>query len=105
MESSGPERRSLNGKVLVIAAHPDDEVLGCGGTIARLAREGSEVFIAVLGEGVASRHREWEDADQNLVTQLHSTSRKIAESLGVRETFIYDLPLITSGESFRSLRD
>ncbi len=38
--------------ILVIAAHPDDEVLGCGGTIARLTSEGSNVYTLILGEGV-----------------------------------------------------
>ena len=36
-------------QVLVVAAHPDDEVLGCGGTMARLAQEGCAVHIAILG--------------------------------------------------------
>lgn len=40
---------------LVVAAHPDDEVLGCGGTIARLAHHGSAVHIALLADGVTSR--------------------------------------------------
>lgn len=38
-------------RVLVVAAHPDDEVLGCGGTIARLAEEGNEVSIYILNKG------------------------------------------------------
>ena len=42
-------------QVLVVAAHPDDEVLGCGGTMARLAHEGREVNIAIMGEGITSR--------------------------------------------------
>lgn len=41
--------------VLVLAAHPDDEVLGCGGTIARLAAQGAAVNIAFLADGVSSR--------------------------------------------------
>jgi LmbE family N-acetylglucosaminyl deacetylase len=41
--------------VLVIAAHPDDEVLGCGGTIARLSQKGHRVIAAILSEGVTSR--------------------------------------------------
>ena len=36
--------------VLVIAAHPDDEILGCGATAARLVDEGCEVYFAILGE-------------------------------------------------------
>jgi LmbE family N-acetylglucosaminyl deacetylase len=42
-------------KALIIAAHPDDEVLGCGGTIAKLAAEGSEVHILILASGLTSR--------------------------------------------------
>lgn len=42
------------GRTLVVAPHPDDEVLGAGGTIARLAAEGEEVFVAVVTEGKAS---------------------------------------------------
>lgn len=38
-------------KVLVVAAHPDDEVLGCGGTMARNAIEGHEVTVLVCGSG------------------------------------------------------
>lgn len=42
--------------VLVVAAHPDDEVLGCGGTIARLVANGATVHVAFLADGVISRH-------------------------------------------------
>lgn len=45
-------------RALVIAAHPDDEVLGCGGTIARLASEGVAVHIALLADGVGSRAKD-----------------------------------------------
>ena len=38
-------------KVLVVAAHPDDEVLGCGGTVERLKREGNNVQHFILGGG------------------------------------------------------
>lgn len=61
-------------KILVVAAHPDDEVLGCGGTITRLSREGNEVAIAILGEGVTSRYDDREKADPALITVPYVTS-------------------------------
>ena len=42
-------------KVLIVAAHPDDEVLGCGGTIYKLGSEGHDVSVLFLSDGVASR--------------------------------------------------
>jgi LmbE family N-acetylglucosaminyl deacetylase len=42
-------------KALIVAAHPDDEVLGAGGVTARLAAEGVDVHVLVLGEGATSR--------------------------------------------------
>lgn len=42
-------------KILVVAAHPDDEVLGCGGTIFKLASQGNKIFIVFLSDGVSSR--------------------------------------------------
>ena len=42
-------------QALVVAAHPDDEVLGCGGTIARLTDEGCEVHVLIIAEGITSR--------------------------------------------------
>ncbi|MAH06461.1 MAG: PIG-L family deacetylase [Alphaproteobacteria bacterium] len=41
--------------VLVVAAHPDDEVLGCGGTMARHALKGDRVHVLFLSDGVSSR--------------------------------------------------
>ncbi len=78
--------------VLVIAAHPDDEVLGCGGTIARLAQEGQEIYIAILGEGITSRYSHREQADQEMVETLHRRSRQVASLLGAEELFMYNLP-------------
>ncbi|HET7890005.1 MAG TPA: GNAT family N-acetyltransferase [Candidatus Sulfotelmatobacter sp.] len=80
------------GSVLVIAAHPDDEVLGCGGTMARLLAEGHDVKIAILGEGMTSRYRTREEADRSLLTNLRDHSRRAADVLGVTDLFLYDLP-------------
>ena len=40
---------------LVVAAHPDDEVLGAGGTISKLTRLGTEVQTVICAEGLTSR--------------------------------------------------
>lgn len=78
--------------VLVVAAHPDDEVLGSGGTIARLAAEGRDVFVAILGEGITSRHPRRDAADGSKVADLRTASRRANELLGVKDLFLYDLP-------------
>lgn len=77
---------------LVIVAHPDDEVLGCGGTITRLTQEGHNVYIAILGEGVTSRYQHQEEADQGQVKALHARSQQVAELLGAKDLFLYNLP-------------
>ncbi len=77
---------------LVVAAHPDDEVLGCGGTIARLAQEGHDVYIAVLGEGITSRYEQREQDNHALVEGLRARSRQVAELLGAKAPFLYSLP-------------
>lgn len=46
---------TFDGSVLVVAAHPDDEVLGCGGTIACLAAAGRAVHVLLLADGENSR--------------------------------------------------
>lgn len=42
-------------KVLVVVAHPDDEVLGCGGTLAKFAATGHDVRLMILADGESSR--------------------------------------------------
>ena len=78
--------------VLVVAAHPDDEVLGCGGTIARLVREGCSVSIAILGEGITSRFASREEAKPEAILNLRECSRRAAEVLGVNDLHLFDLP-------------
>ncbi|KAF0233638.1 MAG: LmbE-like [Desulfovibrionaceae bacterium] len=78
--------------VLVIAAHPDDEVLGCGATVAGLARKGDSVTIAVLGEGATSRFENREQADSALTDDLRNASERAAELLGANNLYMSGLP-------------
>jgi len=78
--------------VLVIAAHPDDEVLGCGGTMARLASEGYDVRIAILAEGMSSRYAQREDANQQQPHYLHTHAQQAADKVGAKELILCKLP-------------
>ena len=46
--------------VFVIAAHPDDEVLGCGGTLLKHVDEGDKVYILFVTDGVSGRYKKKE---------------------------------------------
>jgi LmbE family N-acetylglucosaminyl deacetylase len=78
--------------VLVIAAHPDDEVLGCGGTAARMVQEGSEVYIAIMGEGMTSRHQQREGADAKQLKVLQEHAHAAARKIGAKDVFLQRLP-------------
>ncbi|MBN1548047.1 MAG: PIG-L family deacetylase [Syntrophaceae bacterium] len=78
--------------ILVVAAHPDDEVLGCGGTIAKYAKEGWRVSIVILGEGISSRYESRSDADTSQLDNIKETSKGVAKLLGAAEVMHHDLP-------------
>jgi LmbE family N-acetylglucosaminyl deacetylase len=78
-------------RVLVCAAHPDDEVLGCGGAIARHSKAGDDVFIIFVSDGVLSRPK---DADISAaeLQQRQAAARRAAQTLGAREPVFLGFP-------------
>jgi len=78
--------------ILVVAAHPDDEVLGCGGMIARSVKEGHDVSIVILGEGMTSRYSNREDTDRLKLKELNAHCYAAGEILGVRNIHTFNLP-------------
>jgi len=66
--------------VLVVAAHPDDEVLGCGGTIARQADAGDLVHVLIVAEGATSRQ---DQLDRLKVSDELFTLNKAAQTSGL----------------------
>lgn len=75
-------------RVLVIAPHPDDEVLGVGGTIAKRVAHGDEVYVCVVtraGEPLFSKE---------FVEQGRKECKKADQHLGVIETIFLDYPAV-----------
>ncbi len=80
-------------KILIITAHPDDEILGCGGTIARLNKEGHTVYTLILGEGVTSRDNIRNiNKRENEIINIKSYAEKANKILGVKEVFFHEFP-------------
>lgn len=71
-------------KVLVIAPHPDDEVLGVGGTMARLAHQGHDIFVAIVTHGDPSMF------DPGFIEQGRQEALKAHRLLGVRDTIFME---------------
>ena len=83
----------MSKKILIVAAHPDDEVLGCFGTVARLIKEGYEAYTLILGEGKTSRDEERivEDKKEEIELLNHEITNA-NKVIGVKKVFIESLP-------------
>lgn len=79
--------------ILIVAAHPDDEILGCGGVVARLVSEGYCAYTLVLGKGITARFGSMEGYDnQNEIKELREQMYRANEMIGVRKVYVQDLP-------------
>ena len=79
--------------ILVIAAHPDDEILGCGGTIARLSKQGSIVNILILAEGITSRDKVRDRSKrENQIESLRKQGKLASKDVGAKSITFLDYP-------------
>ena len=79
--------------ILVVAAHPDDEVLGCGGTIARHADSGDSVQVLIVAEGSTSRQQERDRARvRDELSALTKAAQKAGSILGAAGVELLDFP-------------
>jgi LmbE family N-acetylglucosaminyl deacetylase len=83
-------------KVMVIAAHPDDELLGVGATLARHVELGHEVHAVVVSEGASSRY---EEGAQNTLQEAGTKAAKLLgfasiQFLGFPDQRLDTVPLI-----------
>ena len=75
-------------KVLIIAPHPDDEIIGVGGTIAKRVKEGHEVYVCIVTKGMQPLF------DEKFIEQGRRECVKADKMLGVKETIFLDLPAV-----------
>ena len=79
----------MKNRVLVIAAHPDDEALGCSGTIAKHIKAKDQVFIIFMSNGVSSR----DGNNLESATKLRlNSARKSCEILKTENPIFLDFP-------------
>ncbi len=78
-------------KVLIIAAHPDDEVLGVGGTIAKLSANGVECHLLIVTDGSSSQYRN-SDHLQEIIAAKKLETKNCADVLGIKSIHYGGLP-------------
>ena len=76
-------------KVLVIASHPDDEVLGTGGSILKMIDEGAEVYVCIATEAVKSLNFSEEEGKKRRKEAVDASNAP-----GINKTFFLNMPSV-----------
>ena len=74
-------------EILVIAAHPDDEVLGMGGTIKKLTKQKNNVHLCVVTEGTTAQYK-----DKKMIDIRKKSCIKSGKLLGISSFTFLDFP-------------
>ena len=84
-----------NQKILIVAAHQDDEVLGCGGLIVKLLKKGAKIKVITLADGVSSRFKSKlykENLLEKAIKKRTIEAKKALEFLGVKDYYFGKFP-------------
>ena len=72
--------------ILIIGAHPDDEVIGMGATIKKLSRK-NKIILCVVSEGTTAQYK-----DKKMIKVRRDSCKKTAKILGISQTIFLDYP-------------
>jgi LmbE family N-acetylglucosaminyl deacetylase len=75
-------------KALIIAAHPDDETVGCGGTIAKHVENGDDVYLCIVTEAYTP------DWPEKILKTIKSEIGNVCKILKIRKTFFLHFPTV-----------
>ncbi len=91
--------------ILVIVAHPDDEILGCGATLAKLARNNHKVHCLITAEGITSRNDSNRKKHLNDLQKATLASSKIikfssVQSLKLPDNRLYSVDFLKIAKTY-----
>ena len=73
-------------RILIFAAHPDDEVLGMGGTIKKLSNQ-NQVHLCIISEGATAQY-----TDEKMIQKRKEACKKSSKILGIKNISFLDFP-------------
>lgn len=82
---------NLNGCILLLAPHPDDEVIGCGGLLTRLVKQGKDVRVVVLSNGAESHHECCDTPKEEIVVARRGLTFEAVKVIGLPLNKVYSL--------------
>ena len=82
----------MKDKILIIAAHADDEVLGCGGTINKFSKMGAKIEVLFIADGVSSRNRRKKSLERKELLERKKSCKLATKILGINKATFLDLP-------------
>lgn len=94
-------KKQLNvaGKILIVAPHPDDEVIGCGGLISRLVAQGNLPHVIIMTGGGASHHNCCDTTENDIIAARRTLTSDALSILGISEENIHELDYPDGGIS------
>lgn len=79
-------------KVMVFAAHPDDEIIGVGGALAKHVRQGDNVSAVIMAEGKSSRKADYVKPEDSIMQDSNNETKQALSTLGIEDFVRLNLP-------------